>query len=307
MLDKAETYLFEFKNRNQEAAYEMAMEIKPSSSGWTPYGTYNEQIEIYSLTKTFSITLGEPLYNGNWKVEYYSPNQLVNAIEKETNYFSNQLHHLEMINEKYNGQNIPVYYIFTLFKELVDLFNYIRNDEEYKLIQKQIKVVKNNKSMKIFISHASINKSYGSALVELLTGIGIKDIVFTSNVAYGIPLGENIFDWLKKQISEKCFVVYLLSSEYYKSVACLNEMGAAWIIENDHAVIFLPGFDVSSSGFQNGAIDPRRIGFHIDDRDRVTEFCQKLKNHFPITDNQIVLSQNIEKFISLVNSILPKS
>jgi len=307
MLEKAEKYLFEFKNRNQETTYEMAMEIKPSSSGWTPYGTYEEQIEIYSVTKTFSINLDTPLYNGNWKVEYYSPNQLVNVIEKETNYFSNELQRLEMINEKYDGQNIPVYYIYSLCKELVDLFNYIRNDEDYKSIQKQIKIVNHNKPMKIFISHASINKNYGTALVELLKGIGINDIVFTSNAAFGIPIGENIFDWLKKQISEKCFVVYLLSSEYYKSVACLNEMGAAWVIENDHAVIFLPGFNVSSSEFQNGAIDPRKIGFHIDDRDRVTEFCQKLKRHFPITNNLILLSQNIEKFISQVNLILPKS
>lgn len=307
MLEKVEKYLFEFKKRNQETTYEMAMEIKPSSSGWTPYGTYEEQIEIYSVTKTFSINLDTPLYNGNWKVEYYSPNQLVNVIEKETNYFSNELQRLEMINEKYNGQNIPVYYIYSLCKELVDLFNYIRNDEDYKSIQKQIKVVNNNKPMKIFISHASINKNYGTALVELLKGIGINDIVFTSNAAFGIPIGENIFDWLKKQISENCFVVYLLSSEYYKSVACLNEMGAAWVIENDHAVIFLPGFNVSGSEFQNGAIDPRKIGFHIDDRDRVTEFCQKLKRHFPITDNLILLSQIIEKFISQVNVILPKS
>lgn len=306
MLENAEKYLFEFKNRNQESSYEMAMEIKPSSSGWTPYGTYDEQSEIYAVTKTFSLNLDTPLYNGNWKVEYYSPNQLVNVIEKETDYFSSELQRLEIINEKYNGQNIPISYIYSICKELVNLLNYIRNDEDYRSIQKQIKFVNDNKPMKIFISHASINKNYGTALVELLKGIGINDIVYTSNVAYGIPIGENIFDWLKKQISEKCFVVYLLSSEYYKSVACLNEMGAAWVIENDHAVIFLPGFNVSSSKFQNGAIDPRNIGFYIDNKDRITEFCNKLKSHFPITTNAVLLSQNIEKFISQINSI-PKS
>jgi|GEM_PF-5569670 len=198
MLENAEKYLFEFKNRNHGPSYEIAMEIKPDRSGWTPYGTYDEQSEIYVVTKTFSINLDTPLYSGNWKVEYYSPNQLVNVIEKEIDYYSNQLESLEKINRKYNGQNIPVHYIYSICKELVDLLNYIRNDDEYKLIQKQIKVLNENKSMKIFISHASINKDYGTALVELLKGIGIDDIIFTSNVAYGIPIGENIFNWLKK-------------------------------------------------------------------------------------------------------------
>jgi hypothetical protein len=38
--------------------------------------------------------------------------------------------------------------------------------------------------MKIFISHASANKEYGNALVELLRGIGLKEdeIIFTSNI-----------------------------------------------------------------------------------------------------------------------------
>ncbi len=88
--------------------------------------------------------------------------------------------------------------------------------------------------MKIFISHSSRNKFYGEKLVDLLKSVGVKEneIIFTSNAAYGIPVGQNIFNWLKSQITEKPFVIYLLSEEYYQSIACLNEMGAAWIIEN---------------------------------------------------------------------------
>ena len=123
--------------------------------------------------------------------------------------------------------------------------------------------------MKIFISHSSKNKDYGNVLVELLRGVGVKEdeIIFTSNNAYGIPIGQNIYNWLKSQIAEKPFVIYLLSKEYYESIACLNEMGAAWIIENEHAMLFTPNFDLSSKEFQNGAIDPREIGFYIDDEE----------------------------------------
>ena len=67
--------------------------------------------------------------------------------------------------------------------------------------------------MKIFISHTSKNKDYGNLLVDLLRNIGVKDIeiIFTSNIAFGIPVGKNIFNWLKSQIEEKPFVIYLLS------------------------------------------------------------------------------------------------
>ncbi|MBI1493636.1 toll/interleukin-1 receptor domain-containing protein [Halocynthiibacter styelae] len=153
--------------------------------------------------------------------------------------------------------------------------------------------------MKILISHSSQNADYGGALVKLLTGIGIDhdSIIFTSDTSYGIPVGENIFDWLKERITEKPFVIYLLSPQYYSSVACLNEMGAAWIVENQHAMIFTPGFDLKSDYFLNGAIDPREIGFFLNDEDRVTQFIESLRGPFKVTDNQVLIGNKRREFM----------
>ena len=163
--------------------------------------------------------------------------------------------------------------------------------------------------MKIFISHSSANKDYGNALVELLRGIGITEdeIVFTSNTAYGIPIGQNIFNWLKSQIVEKPFVIYLLSKEYYSSIACLNEMGAAWVIENEHAMIFTPNFDLSSKEFREGAIDPREIGFYINDEERLLSFIQHLDAYFNISKKPVIINQKIKKYLSEIESIVSKS
>ena len=163
--------------------------------------------------------------------------------------------------------------------------------------------------MKIFISHCSANKDYGNALVELLRGIGITEdeIVFTSNTAYGIPIGQNIFNWLKSQIAEKPFVIYLLSKEYYSSIACLNEMGAAWVIENEHAMLFTPNFDLSSKEFREGAIDPREIGFYINDEDRLFSFIQHLDTYFNISKKPVIINQKIKKYLSEIESIVSKS
>lgn len=160
-------------------------------------------------------------------------------------------------------------------------------------------------SRRIFISHSSKNSDFGNALVELLIGIGIKDeqIIFTSNTAYGIPIGVNIFNWLKNRINENPFVIYLLSPEYYSSVACLNEMGAAWVIENDHAMLFTPDFQLETPEFQNGVLDPREIGFYINNEDRLTSFIESLKKTFEISANQVLVNQKSKNFITQINSI----
>lgn len=164
--------------------------------------------------------------------------------------------------------------------------------------------------MKIFISHSSKNVNYGQAIVDLLVAVGInsEQIIFTSNDAFGIPTGQNIFNWLKARITEKPHVVYLLSSEYYSSIACLNEMGAAWVVENEHTIVFTPKFKASSLEFQNGALDPREMGFKINNPDRMTEFIENLRSSFPISNKTVFVSQKIREFVEKVNSfdIIPK-
>lgn len=158
--------------------------------------------------------------------------------------------------------------------------------------------------MKIFISHSSKNANYGQAIVDLLVAIGVnsEQIIFTSNDAFGIPTGQNIFNWLKVRITENPHVIYLLSTAYYSSIACLNEMGAAWVVENEHTIIFTPEFNTSSYEFQNGALDPREMGFKINNHDRVVEFIEKLRRTFPISTNPVLVGQKIREFIEKVNS-----
>jgi hypothetical protein len=162
--------------------------------------------------------------------------------------------------------------------------------------------------MKIFISHSSKNKEYGNEFVDLLTGVSVsgEDIIFTSNDAYGIPIGENIFQWLKSRIAEKPHVIYLLSPEYYQSVACLNEMGAAWVIENKHTMIFTLDFQLNSYEFQNGAIDPREIGFYINNQNKLIAFIDSLRNDFNITKNQVLINQKISIFLENIKPLNTK-
>ena len=86
---------------------------------------------------------------------------------------------------------------------------------------------------KILLSHSSSDTKYGDALKKIIYCIRFKNeqLIYTSHPLNKIPIGDNIFDYLKENI-QKIFLLYIFGqNEYLKSAACLNEMGATWIVE----------------------------------------------------------------------------
>lgn len=156
--------------------------------------------------------------------------------------------------------------------------------------------------MKLFISHSSKNSNYGDALLSLLTDMSVPhtSITYTSSDSHGIPMGENIFDWLKNRFDEKPLVLFLLSNEYYSSVACLNEMGAAWVIGSRHLAAFTPSFDLNKPDFITGALDPRKMGFFLDNEDRVTEFTGIILEYLQLNTPQAIVNRAIQSFLKKV-------
>ena len=132
---------------------------------------------------------------------------------------------------------------------------------------------------KVFISHSSEDKQYAQALVKLLEAIGLNNkMVFCSSVPkYGIPLGKDIFEALTEEFNKHALhIIFLLSENYYKSEASLNEMGAAWVLGQKNTSILVPGFDFSGI---KGAINPRKIAIKIDsDEDEYMQRIDELKD-----------------------------
>ena len=120
---------------------------------------------------------------------------------------------------------------------------------------------------RIFISHASKDRPFGDAIVSLLRGIGLaqNQIIYTSDPNYGIPPGQNIFNFLRDQINGDTYMIYLLSNNYYNSVVCLNEMGAAWVRQTGAQMLLLPGFDTSDPRFQASVSNSHKLAARMDD------------------------------------------
>ena len=152
-----------------------------------------------------------------------------------------------------------------------------------------------NKTPKIFISHAHADEKAANLLVDLLHDMGIPNntenpLIFCSSTSgYGIPLRKRIYEHLKNEFEHhNLYVIFLLSSNYYKRPACLNEMGATWITETNYCSVLLPGFTFSQI---EGAADADAISIALADDNaweglnNLRTDLQKFMNFNPSLDN----------------------
>ena len=127
-----------------------------------------------------------------------------------------------------------------------------------------------------------------TALVDLLEGIGISSdsLVCSSVPGYGIPLENDIYDWLRDRfVKDDLRVLFALSQNYYGSPACLNEMGAAWITKPQVTLLLLPGFDFKDI---KGCVNSREIGISMDSSD------DELKNQLNVFKEILVEEHNLQ-------------
>ncbi len=155
----------------------------------------------------------------------------------------------------------------------------------------------------IFISHSSCDKKYGDALRNFIIGLGIKkeQLVYSSHPLHKIPLGQNIYDYLRSRINNTTFMIFLLSKSYLDSTVSLNEMGAAWLAQTDYLNFYVPNFDFGDNKYLKCAIDKNKMGIKLDISDdlriSMIEFKDKLVELFKINTDEATVSNLIDIFI----------
>lgn len=158
----------------------------------------------------------------------------------------------------------------------------------------------------LFISHSSANENVATNLVQLLRTLGFnnKNLFCSSIPGYDIKEGEDIYDTLASKFQDyNIFVIFLLSSEYYKSAACLNEMGATWVLKANYSTIVCPGFSIPKI---EGAINPRKMALLLDDKKRVNGKLNNLKDRLidffglPEVEDDTIWENDRNKFIESI-------
>ena len=203
---------------------------------------------------------------------------------------------------------------------------------------------KTGKRPLVFISHRGSQETFVTALVSLLERCGFtNENLFCSSVpGYNIGLDEDIIETLKKKFLDyDIYVVYVFSTDFFDSAYCLNEMGAAWVLQVDNSIIITRDMDESKI---DGVVEKKktRVSFKESDiklqsrmielRNKLTdfaglnrvdeidwlryypEFIEKLKSKEPQnphpTDRQIpsnpALTTTTESIDSFVNKAINK-
>ena len=202
-----------------------------------------------------------------WKQAVYFELQMI----KKDDFISRTI----LILDKFDGYSDKINFdeVSGALKAIYENLEYYYAEESVSMEEKKEKIV--------FISHATADKKYIKAFVELLEDLGLneEEIICSSIPPYCIPLDGKVYEWLVDKFQNyDLHVFFMLSHNYYESTACLNEMGAAWAMKQKWTGILLPGF-----GFEDidGCIDRTQISIKLDDKETETLHyrLEELKNN----------------------------
>lgn len=230
--------------------------------------------------------------------------ELQEIVDKTSDKFAEET--LEVAKIKYNGWNDKKDFA-ELKGKLLAMKSHI---DKYYLESGEGMENHGTKPSKIFISHATDDKEYVTKLVELLDGMGLDQTqIFCSSLpGYDIPVGKDIFEYLREQFQNfKLHVLLMHSKNYYKSAASLNEMGAAWVLRNDCTSFLLPGFDFKD---MTGAINGKTIAIKLDNdetevKDKLNQLYDTVIDEFELTPKTgIIWERKRDRFIKEVKEIV---
>ena len=163
---------------------------------------------------------------------------------------------------------------------------------------------KEKMAKKVFISHASADEQVVSLFVDhiLQAGCGVQagDIVYTSREDTGVVNGDDIPSAIKDGIRECAVFIMMVSDNYRNSEVCLNEMGAAWMVENlPKKIVVLPGV-----GFEKiGWLMSLRKGTRITDERGLDALHDQICEILSLRPQTATWNDNRSRFIEGINKI----
>lgn len=184
----------------------------------------------------------------------------------------------------------------------------ISNGDVLKMCTKGENMLEKKKT-KIFISHSSKDVKYVAKLVDLLDGMGLdQSQIFCSSLpGYGIPIDNNIFDYLREQFYQfNLHVIFIHSTNYYQSSVSLNEMGAAWVLRNTVTSFLLPGFkfEQMTGVVNNQSISIKLGNDEMEVKDKLNQLYGTVITEFGLTKKaDIIWEGKRDRFIKEIKEI----
>jgi phage anti-repressor protein len=216
--------------------------------------------------------------------------------------YTKQLSHLfELIKNEY-----PIYY--EVYKYFCNNKNFSKDEYRWlievgSLLFLLEKEEKGKNRRKIFISHSSKDKDVVENFTKniLRSGMGIsdEDIFCTSNVGTDIQTGEDIRKHIKENLKYCDYVFLMISKNYNESVVCLNEMGAAWVLDKQVKPLLLPETTIEKD---LGWIFHTNIASKIEERATLDKLYDELCKRYSIEKKAENWGRDAESFLQCLKT-----
>jgi len=169
---------------------------------------------------------------------------------KSFDFLQNDPDFLIFVNAEKEGNCFVLEHIYdTISPSYNVLMKKTENGQKADIVETPVKSVKKEKKKPlVFISHRGSQVDFVTALVNLLNNCGFtKENLFCSSVpGFNIDLDEDIIETLRKKfVNYDIYVVYVFSTDFFDSAYCLNEMGAAWVLQVGYSIIVTTDMDES--------------------------------------------------------------
>jgi hypothetical protein len=160
---------------------------------------------------------------------------------------------------------------------------------------------------KIFISHAvadaKLVQAFTEHILELGLGLNAKNDIFNISIeGAGIISGEKFKDRIENELKNAKAVIQIITENYKKSEACLNEMGAAWILNTKVIPFLKEPISYNSVGFIHNTTQLLKIDSKVDIKKFVADYKGDL---FQLNYNDSKLDRKIDEFLDLISNIIP--
>ena len=154
---------------------------------------------------------------------------------------------------------------------------------------------------KIFISHSSKDEKIIQQFRKdiLLAGCSLHpNNIFCTLDHSAIKTGKDFRKEIVRNMKECDFILLMISNNYKESEVCLNEMGAAWALDNKTVLPFvLPDCRFEDMGF----LYKVRQGAMITDKTKLDELYRDICETYDIEQDWIHFNQISNEFIASVN------
>ena len=99
-------------------------------------------------------------------------------------------------------------------------------------------------------------------------------------------------------------MIILWSDNYLESPACLNEMGALWVVQAEYTNIYVPDFSFGNPKYHQCAVDTRKMGAVLNGdqhcKASMIELRKKIQNMFGLSEDEQKSYYLLDEFIKAI-------